>query len=129
MEGDAVRLRQVLGNLLANALRFTPEGGFVDLTLSTAGSRAVLQVSDSGPGIPADELPRVFDRFFRGRHAASAGSGIGLAVVSELIDAHGGSVRAANRPGAGAVFTVDLPVSRREPASPAVAAVDTRPAT
>lgn len=122
VDGDAVRLRQVLGNLLANALRFTPEGGSVDLALSTSGSRAVLQVSDSGPGIPADELPRVFDRFFRGRQAANAGSGIGLAVVRELVNAHGGSVRAANRPGGGAVFTVDLPLSQRAPASAAAGA-------
>jgi two-component system sensor histidine kinase BaeS len=110
VEGDAVRVRQVLGNLLSNALHFTPEGGSVDVHLSTGDSTAVLQVTDSGPGIPEDELPHVFDRFFRGRNAGVAGSGIGLAVVSELVHAHGGSPSAGNRRRGGAVFTVTLPL-------------------
>jgi two-component system sensor histidine kinase BaeS len=111
VEGDAGRLRQVLGNLLSNALRFTPEGGSVDVSLSASGSEAVLRVWDSGPGIPEDELPHVFDRFFRGRHAGYAGSGIGLAVVSELVSAHGGRVSAGNLPGGGAAFSVILPLA------------------
>jgi two-component system, OmpR family, sensor histidine kinase BaeS len=111
IEGDEVRLRQVLSNLLSNALRFTPEGGAVDVRLSADDSTAVLQVSDSGPGIPEDELPHVFDRFFRGRNAGAAGSGIGLVVVNELVSAHGGSAIAGNRPDGGAVFTVTLPVA------------------
>jgi two-component system sensor histidine kinase BaeS len=119
VEGDGVRLRQVLGNLLSNALRFTPEGGSVDVRLSGGGSTAVLQASDSGPGIPEDELPHVFDRFFRGRNAGAAGSGIGLAVVSELVRAHGGSASAGNRPGGGAVFTVTLPLAGGAPTAPA----------
>ncbi len=110
VDGDPVRLRQVLGNLLTNALRFTPEGGSVELSLAATGSEAVLRVSDSGPGIPEDELPHVFDRFFRGRQSGYAGSGIGLAVVSELVRAHGGGVSADNLPGGGAVFSVTLPL-------------------
>ncbi len=109
VDGDPGRLRQVLGNLLSNALRFTPEGGSVDVRLAASGSEAVLRVSDSGPGIPEDELPHVFDRFFRGRQAGHAGSGIGLAVVSQLVRAHGGVVSAGNLPGGGAVFSVTLP--------------------
>jgi two-component system sensor histidine kinase BaeS len=112
VEGDEVRLRQVLGNLLSNALRFTPQGGAVDVRLSVDDSTALLQVSDSGPGIPEDELPHVFDRFFRGRNAGAAGSGIGLAVVNELVRAHAGSASAGNRQGGGAVFTVTLPLAR-----------------
>jgi len=123
VEGDGIRVGQVLGNLLANALRFTPEGGSVDVRLSADDSKAVLQVSDSGPGIPEDELPHVFDRFFRGRNAGVAGSGIGLAVVSELVHAHGGSASAGNRPGGGAVFTVTLPVGGGAPGTPAAAGV------
>jgi signal transduction histidine kinase len=118
VEGDGTRLRQVLGNLLSNALRFTPEGRSVEVSLSAAGSMAVVEVSDSGPGIPEDELPRVFDRFFRGRHAGDTGSGIGLAVVSELVRAHGGSASAGNRPGGGAVFTVKLPLAAEAPGAP-----------
>ncbi|HSR25455.1 MAG TPA: ATP-binding protein [Candidatus Eisenbacteria bacterium] len=120
VDGDGTRLRQVLGNLLSNALRFTPEGGSVEVRLSVAGPSAVLQVSDSGPGIPADELPRVFDRFFRGRQAGGAGSGIGLAVVSELVRAHGGSATAGNLPGGGAVLTVTLPLASAAPGAPGV---------
>lgn len=101
----------MLGNLLSNALRFSPEGGSVEVGLSAAGEQAALRLADSGPGIPADELPHVFDRFFRGRNAGHAGSGIGLAVVRELVSAHGGSVSVDNLPGAGAVFTVNLPLA------------------
>lgn len=111
VHGDRIRLRQVLSNLLSNALSFTADGGAVDVRLSATGSGAVLEVADSGPGIPEDELPHVFDRFFRGRHAGHSGSGIGLAVVSELVRAHGGSVSAGNLPGRGAVFRVLLPLT------------------
>ena len=127
VDGDAVRLRQVLGNLLSNALLFTPEGGSVAVSLSATDSEAVLRVSDSGPGIPEDELPHVFDRFFRGRHAEYAGSGIGLAVASQLIRAHGGNASAGNLPGGGAVFTVSLPLAGRgAPRIAAAAAAERR---
>ena len=120
--GDAQRLRQVAGNLLSNALKFTPEGGRVEVSLRRQGTGAVLEVADSGPGIPAEELDRVFERFFRGQGARVGGSGIGLTVVRELVAAQGGRVRAANAPGGGAVFTVTLPL-----AAPAPAARGTRP--
>jgi signal transduction histidine kinase len=108
-------LHQVVTNLLGNALKFTPAGGTV--TISTSAVRtgrddagAVLEVSDTGIGIPADELPRVFDRFWRGRAAAqTSGSGIGLAVAAELVRAHGGTLAAASQPGAGTRMTVTLP--------------------
>jgi signal transduction histidine kinase len=76
------------------------------------GAEAVLEVLDTGPGIAEEDLPRLFERFFRGRTAErTSGSGIGLAVASELIEAHGGTIAAANRPEGGAVFTVRLPVA------------------
>lgn len=106
---DATRVRQVVANLLSNALKFTPEGGAVRLTLRRDGDEAVVTVSDTGSGISPDELPRVFDRFFRGRSARARGSGIGLTVVRELVLAHGGDIRAASEPGRGATFTVRLP--------------------
>jgi len=77
--------------------------------VTTDGPWAVLRVSDTGPGIPADELPHIFDRFFRGRTARPAGTGIGLSVVAELAAAHGGTADAASQPGQGATFTVRLP--------------------
>jgi signal transduction histidine kinase len=111
VEGDPDRLRQVLTNLLSNAVRFTPAGGGVEVRVSTAGQEAVLDVTDSGPGIPEDELPRVFNRFFRGSRSRGDGSGIGLAVVSELVRAHGGTASAGNVPGGGARFQVKLPAT------------------
>lgn len=106
---DQVRISQVLANLLSNALKYTPAGGLVRLETTTDGPWAILRVTDTGPGIPADELPHVFDRFFRGRTARPAGTGIGLTVVAELAAAHGGSAEVASQPGQGATFTVRLP--------------------
>jgi two-component system sensor histidine kinase BaeS len=108
---DPGRLHQVITNLLTNALKFTPPGGTVSVQAGPdAAAEAVLQVSDTGPGIPADELPRIFDRFWRGRGAAhTSGSGIGLAVAAELAAAHGGSLVARSEPGHGAQLTLTLP--------------------
>lgn len=110
VDGDRERLRQVTRNLLANALKFTPAGGRVEAGVAVRDGAVDLTVSDTGPGIPADELPHVFERFWRGRGASgTAGSGVGLAVVEELVHAHGGTVSAASPPGRGATFTVELP--------------------
>jgi two-component system, OmpR family, sensor histidine kinase BaeS len=107
---DAQRMHQVVTNLLTNALKFTPAGGQVTLDTGPAGEMARLRVSDTGPGIPDDELPRIFDRFWRGRRAAGvAGSGIGLAVVAELVRAHGGSVTASSVQGRSTQLVVTLP--------------------
>lgn len=111
VDGDPIRLRQIAANLLSNALKFTPEGGKVRLELEKEGDRAVLRVSDTGVGIPPDELPHVFDRFFRGRHVRAGGSGIGLTVVRELVSAHGGEVDVSSEPGSGTTFTVRIPVA------------------
>ncbi|HEX4092774.1 MAG TPA: ATP-binding protein [Trebonia sp.] len=103
---------QVVTNLLGNALKFTPAGGRVTVrTLTGPGDRvATLTVSDTGIGIPADELPHVFDRFWRGRAAArTSGSGIGLAIAAELALAHGGTLTAASEPGQGTAVTLTLP--------------------
>ncbi len=109
VSGDAARLGQVARNLVGNALKFTPAGGRVEVALAAVGDRVRLTVADSGPGIPSDELEHVFERFWRGRGAREmSGSGVGLAVVDELVRAHGGTVSAAGGPD-GAVFTVDLP--------------------
>jgi two-component system sensor histidine kinase BaeS len=110
--GDPERLRQVVVNLLSNALRHTPAGGRIDVRTATEGEEAVLEVTDTGPGIAPEDLPHVFERFYRGAGAeAGSGSGIGLAVAAELVAAHGGTIRADNRADGGAAFTVRLPVS------------------
>jgi len=107
---DAGRLHQVITNLLTNALKFTPAGGRVTVRAGPVGAEAALQVSDTGPGIPAEELPRIFDRFWRGRGAAHvSGTGVGLAVAAELASAHGGSLAAHSSPGHGAQLTLTLP--------------------
>jgi two-component system sensor histidine kinase BaeS len=108
VDGDPIRLRQIAANLLSNALKFTPEGGKVRMELEREGDRAVLRVSDTGVGIPPDELPHIFDRFFRGREVRAGGSGIGLTVVRELVSAHGGEVDASSEPGSGTTFTVRI---------------------
>ncbi len=107
---DPDRLHQVITNLLTNALKFTPTGGRVIVQTGPAGPVATVQVTDTGAGIPADELPRIFDRFWRGRDAAHvSGSGIGLAVAAELARAHSGQLNARSEPGHGAQFTLTLP--------------------
>jgi two-component system sensor histidine kinase BaeS len=103
-------LHQVVTNLLTNALKFTPAGGTVTISAGPAGADAVLEVADTGVGIPAEDLPRVFDRFWRGRSAGqTSGSGIGLAIAAELAHAHGGELTAASAAGAGTTMTLTLP--------------------
>jgi signal transduction histidine kinase len=112
VDGDRDRLRQVLGNLLSNALRYTPAGGIVTLSAGQEGSAVRFAVSDTGPGIPAEDLPHVFDRFYRGdaaRDRASGGSGLGLAIARALVRAHGGAISVESAAGQGTRLSVELP--------------------
>jgi two-component system sensor histidine kinase MtrB len=119
---DPRRLDVVVANLVGNALRHGAKPVRVALWgggregRGGVGSAAVIEVTDSGPGIPADVLPYVFDRFYKSDSARTRteGSGLGLAITEENVRVHGGTVRAANRPGGGAVFTVELPLGRGE---------------
>jgi two-component system sensor histidine kinase BaeS len=105
-------MHQVVTNLLGNALKFTPAGGTVTVSTRQDGPSAVLEVADTGIGIPASELPRIFDRFWRGQAAAqTSGSGIGLAIAAEIVSAHGGTLTAASEPGAGTRLTLALPAA------------------
>jgi two-component system sensor histidine kinase BaeS len=104
---DPVRIREVLSNLVANALRHTPTGGRVTVGGATTATSVVLTVSDTGPGIDPELLPHVFDRFVKG--AGSRGSGLGLAIVRGLVEAHGGTIAVAAPPGGGTTFRVELP--------------------
>src|SRR2546430_11147958 len=107
---DPGRLHQVITNLLTNALKFTPPGGQVTLRTGLDDGDAVLQVTDTGVGIPADELPHIFDRFWRGQGAARvSGSGIGLSVAAELARPHGGHLTPSSQPGHGTEMTLTLP--------------------
>jgi two-component system, OmpR family, sensor histidine kinase BaeS len=110
VSGDPLRLGQIFTNLLTNAVKFTPTGGRIGIVTQADGGFATLSVTDDGPGIDADELEHLFERFWQGRAAAGkGGSGIGLAVARELARAHGGLVEATNVDGRGARFTLRLP--------------------
>ncbi len=109
---DRERIVQLVNNLVGNALKFTARGGEVGLRLLELHDEAVIEVSDNGPGIPADELPRVFDRFFRGTNvgeARASGSGLGLAITRSIAEMHGGSIEVESAVGAGTRFRVHLP--------------------
>lgn len=112
LHADAQRLEQILGNLLANAIRHTPAGGRVHLRVADEGQRLAFRVEDSGSGIPPDELPRIFDRFYRGdpaRANANGSTGLGLSIAKKLVEAHGGEITVESVVGAGSTFTVRLP--------------------
>jgi signal transduction histidine kinase len=111
VEGDEGHLWQVVNNLIDNALKFTPAGGMVDVSLraDAEAGRSVLTVRDTGVGIAADELPRVFDRFYRSDR--TRGTGLGLSICQALVKAHQGTIRAESTPGQGSCFTVTLPLA------------------
>jgi signal transduction histidine kinase len=107
---DRTRLEQVAANLIDNAVKYTPPGGRVEVTVGRDGNRALLRVRDTGAGIPPDELPRIWDRLFRGdRSRAERGLGLGLSLVKAIVEAHGGMVDVESEPGRGSTFTVALP--------------------
>ena len=104
---DPVRIRQVLVNLLANAVRHGGAGGTVNVDARLDGGTLVVRVTDSGPGIPPEDLPRIFDRFYK--RAGSSGSGLGLTIARTLVRAHGGEIAAASPTGAGTTITISVP--------------------
>jgi len=110
---DPMRVEQILNNLLSNALRFAPQAGEILIGLARTGAQVQVSVRDSGPGIPAEALPHVFERFYRAdrsRSRSEGGTGLGLAIALHLAEAHGGTLVAANSPQGGAVFTLSLPL-------------------
>jgi signal transduction histidine kinase len=116
--GDPDRLEQALQNVAANAIRHTPDGGQVTLLAEPAGKTVRISVTDTGPGIPPEHLPHIFDRFYKADAARAgtpvpSGSGLGLSIVRAIIVRHGGDIQASNAPGGGAVFTLILPSADR----------------
>jgi signal transduction histidine kinase len=108
---DRTRVEQVAANLIDNAVKYTPAGGRVEVEVLREGGAAVLRVRDTGPGIPADELPRIFDRLFRGDTSrAERGLGLGLSLVKAIVEAHGGTVDVSTEVDLGSTFTVRLPL-------------------
>lgn len=116
IEGDRTRLKQVVVNLLDNAIKYTPENGRISLAVRSENSTALLEVSDTGPGVSEAALPHVFERFYRADEVRSrevGGAGLGLSIVQSICTAHGGSVAAANTPPRGCRFTVELPLASK----------------
>src|SRR3990172_3849103 len=119
IRGDGQRLQQVLFNLVSNALRHTPTGGTVKTAVEVKEDRVVIRVQDTGSGIPAEDLPHVFERFYRvdrSRARSTGGSGLGLTIAKRIVEAHGGQIWAQSWLGAGSTFAFSLPLST--PASP-----------
>jgi signal transduction histidine kinase len=111
VKGDAHRLDQLIGNLVGNAIKYTPEGGTITLSLYQDGEWARLDVADTGVGIPTEHLPHIFERFYRVDKAhsrRSGGSGLGLAIVKGIAEQHGGKVNVTSEPGKGSTFSVWL---------------------
>lgn len=112
VSADRERLLQVFSNLGGNAVKFTPEGGKVEIRATYRDAMVEFAVHDSGPGINADDLPHVFDRFWRAKKTKSDGIGLGLAIAKGIVEAHGGSIRAESIPGRGSAFAFTVPVAR-----------------
>jgi two-component system OmpR family sensor kinase len=112
VDGSATHLRRLVINLLDNALRYTPDGGAIEVGVASERGQVILRVADSGPGIAPADLPHIFDRFFRGARAVGDGSGLGLSLCREIARIHGGEIAAANRPAGGSEFTVSIPAGR-----------------
>ena len=108
---DRDRVLQALGNLIGNAVKFTPDGGRVTVSVHPDGDRVCIAVADTGPGIPAEQIPRLFDRFWQANRADRRGVGLGLSIVKGIADAHGGDVRVQAEEGAGTTFTLVLPAA------------------
>jgi signal transduction histidine kinase len=115
LEIDPARIREVISNLLTNALRHTPRDGKVELSAALAGDQVEVAVQDTGIGIPADQLDRIFDRFYRSPD--SPGSGLGLPIAKSLVEAHGGGITAASDSGVGTVIRFRLPTTQPQPGS------------
>ncbi|MFC3802469.1 sensor histidine kinase [Cohnella sp. GCM10012308] len=117
LEADEELLRQVWVNLLHNAIKFAPDGSTLGLSLSITGESVAVHVEDTGPGVPAEHLPRLFERFYKAdksRNRATGGSGLGLSIVQRIVQMHHGEVSVANRLVAGMRVTVELPLSQSE---------------
>ncbi len=112
VRADTGRLHEIIGNLLSNSARYCREGDVVTVTVCEREGRAILRVEDTGPGIPTEELPHVFERFWRGSAGSgTVGTGLGLAIVQALVAAQGGTVGVESRLGTGTAFQIEFPMA------------------
>ena len=110
VRGDAARVLQVFSNLVGNAVKFTPEGGIITLSAARADNRIYCTIADTGPGIPPEDLPRIFGKFWQSKRGDRRGVGLGLAIARGIVEAHGGTITVRSEVGRGSVFTFSLPV-------------------
>lgn len=113
--GDNAKLEQVIYNVIDNAIKYTPRGGEVETSLVRSGKKAIIRISDTGIGIPAEDLPHIFDRFYRvdkARSRATGGTGLGLSIVKQIVQNHGGNITATSAEGKGTTFTIELPIQQ-----------------
>jgi len=119
IKGDRARIEQVLMNVITNALKYTPDGGTIDVFSGSAGSEVWIRIEDTGIGIPEEDLARVFDRFYRvdkARSRESGGTGLGLSIAKEIISKHGGDIKIESAPGKGTSVVITLPINTADPA-------------
>jgi signal transduction histidine kinase len=114
VDGNPIHLKRLVVNLIDNAIKFTPAHGHVEIGVAALDRHAILRIADSGPGIPAADLPLIFDRFFRGKARDESGNGLGLSLCREIVRLHGGAITAANRIGGGCEFVVTLPLAPQQ---------------
>ncbi|NJL24238.1 MAG: response regulator [Calothrix sp. SM1_5_4] len=108
---DAARVRQVIANLVGNAIKFTPEGGAIRVMATSTKEEILISVSDTGPGIPLEQLPKVFDRFWQATETKHLGSGLGLSIAKGIVEAHGGRIWAQSQIGRGTCFSFTIPAA------------------
>ena len=118
--GNPVRLRQMISNLVGNAIKYTPAGGKIWVRGRTEADQVILEVADNGPGIPASDQPYIFDKFFRASNTpeSTPGTGLGLAIVKSIVENHQGRIWFESGPGQGTVFTVVLPLRSSDAPGP-----------
>ena len=117
VNGDMLKLQQVIYNVIDNAIKYTPRGGEVHCSVSRSGKMAVLRIADTGEGIPADDLPHIFDRFYRvdkARSRETGGTGLGLSIVKQIVLSHGGTITPESTLGKGTTFTIQLPLAAKK---------------
>ena len=129
MTGDRIKLNQILYNLIDNAMKYTPEGGSIQVSLTEEGNSLIWRVKDNGIGIPPEDREHIFERFYRvdkARSRETGGTGLGLSIVKQLAVMHGGTIQVESRPGEGSLFTVTLPRSGAAAAEKTGAATGTK---
>lgn len=117
LQADSSKMGQILYNLTENALKYTPDEGSITVSLRRHGQNAIFSVEDTGVGIPAEDLPHIFDRFYRvdkARSRDTGGTGLGLSIVKQMVGLHGGTIHVDSTPGEGSLFTVELPITAPE---------------